>query len=74
MVVDGFCLEEKIHQGSMSSLWRVTREEETAPLVMKIPLLRDFDDPAAIVGFEVEQMILPVLSGPHVPRFIAAGD
>jgi nucleotide-binding universal stress UspA family protein len=41
---------------------------------MKIPLLRDFDDPTAIVGFEVEQMILPTLAGVHVPRFIAAGD
>src|SRR5262249_58559037 len=26
-----------------------------------------------IVGFEVEQMILPKLAGPHVPRFVAAG-
>ncbi len=44
-----------------------------APLLMKVPRLRDIDDPAAIVGFEVEQMILPRLSGPHVPRFVAAG-
>ena len=72
--IDGFRLEEKIHQGSMSVLWRARGAEEPGPLVMKIPLVRDFDDPAAIVGFEVEQMILPVLSGPHVPRFIAKGD
>ena len=32
---------------------------------------RDGDEPAPIVGFEVEQMILPRLSGPHVPRFVA---
>jgi nucleotide-binding universal stress UspA family protein len=31
-------------------------------------------DPAAIVSFEMEQMILPRLSGPHVPRFVANGD
>ncbi len=74
LVIDGFRLEEKIHQGSMATIWRVTREGEALPLAMKIPLLRDFDDPAAIVGFEVEQMILPTLSGPHVPRFVAAGD
>jgi len=72
--IDGYRLDEKIHQGNMSVLWRVRGAEEAAPLVMKIPLVRDFDDPAAIVGFEVEQMILPVLSGPHVPRFVAAGD
>jgi serine/threonine protein kinase len=73
-VIDGFLLEERIHQGSMATIWRVTRSGEASPLAMKIPLLRDFDDPAAIVGFEVEQMILPTLSGPHVPRVVAAGD
>ena len=39
---------------------------------MKMPFIGWGDDPGAIVGFEVEQMILPRLSGPHVPRFIAA--
>ena len=43
-------------------------------MAMKIPLLARHDDPAAIVGFEVERMILPTLSGPHVPAFIASGD
>jgi nucleotide-binding universal stress UspA family protein len=43
-------------------------------LLMKIPLLGDSSDPAGIVGFEVEQMIMPKLAGAHVPRFIAAGD
>lgn len=73
-LVDGFRLEEKIHQGNMSVIWRVTRGDASSPMVMKIPLLQEGDDPAAIVGFEVEQMILPTLSGVHVPRFIAAGD
>jgi len=73
-VIDGFRLEEKIHQGSMAEIWGVRRAESPAPLVMKIPSFRDSDDPAAIVGFEVEQMILPTLSGVHVPRFVAAGD
>jgi nucleotide-binding universal stress UspA family protein len=44
------------------------------PMVMKVPLLRRGEDPLTIVGFEVEQMILARLSGPHVPRFVAAGD
>src|SRR5215471_6819660 len=73
-VIDGFHLEEKVHQGSMSAIWRVTRGGDPIPLAMKVPLAREGDDPAAIVGFEVEQMILPTLSGVHVPRFIAAGD
>ena len=37
------------------------------PLVMKFPSLAEGDDVSSIVGFEVEQMILPRLSGPHVP-------
>jgi serine/threonine protein kinase len=72
-VIDGYTLEERIHEGSMSTLWRVTAPGQP-PRVMKMPLLREGDDPTAIVGFEVEQMILPVLQGPHVPLFIASGD
>ena len=41
---------------------------------MKVPCIKVGDDDATIVGFEVEQMILPALSGLHVPRFIATGD
>ncbi len=73
-VVDGFRLEQKIHQGSMAALWRVVHDDSPEPLIMKVPLLRYGDDPTAILGFEVEQMIMPLLDGPHVPRFVASGD
>jgi len=43
------------------------------PLVMKFPMLIDSDDPIPIVCFETEQMIMPRLSGRHVPRFVATG-
>jgi nucleotide-binding universal stress UspA family protein len=69
--VDGFVLHERLHRGGMAALWKVSREGVAAPAIMKIPLLGD--DPTAIVGFEVEQMILPLLRGPHVPRWIGAG-
>jgi eukaryotic-like serine/threonine-protein kinase len=72
--IDGYVLEEKLHQGSMAEIWLVRRPDVAGPLVMKIPSFRDSDDPASLVGFEVEQMILPTLSGVHVPRFLAAGD
>jgi len=72
--IDGFVIEEKLHEGGMATLWRVTHPEHDAPLLMKVPKIRDGDDPAAIVGFEMEQMILPRLSGKHVPRFVANGD
>ncbi len=58
----------------MAEIWLVRRPDVAGPLVMKIPAFRDMDDPASLVGFEVEQMILPTLSGVHVPRFLAAGD
>src|SRR5262249_36195764 len=74
LVINDFSLEERIHRGSMSELWRVTHSGWELPLAMKIPSLGEGHDSAAIVGFEVEQMIMPVLTGPHVPRFVAAGD
>lgn len=73
-VIDGFRLDERIHNGPMSSLWLASLEGSPEKLVMKIPSLAEGDDVSAIVGFEVEQMILPRLSGPHAPRFVAAGD
>src|SRR3954469_8580757 len=71
--IDGFRLEAKLYQGGMATLWRVTRPDIAFPLVMKLPRIDYGDDPAAIVGFELEQMILPTLAGHHVPRFVAAG-
>src|SRR3954449_11978012 len=70
--VDGFRLEERMHQGGMAVLWRVTHPAQRLPLVMKVPLIAYGEGPGAIVGFEVEQMILPRLSGPHAPTFVAA--
>src|ERR1019366_7246617 len=78
MIIDGFLLQEKIHKGGMATLWRVVRvasvQHEQPPLLMKIPILGDNNDPAAIVGFEVEQMIMPKLAGIHVPHFVGSGD
>ena len=82
-VIDGFRLEEALHRGGMATLWRVSRVQadgsaadgpDATPLIMKVPRIKGGEDPATIVGFEVERMIMPTLSGPHVPRFIAKGD
>lgn len=72
--IDGFRLEDLVHRGGMSELWHVTRPGDEMPMLMKVPLIKEGADPAAVVGFEMEQMIMPRLSGPHVPKFIAAGD
>ncbi|NYG33603.1 protein kinase [Sphaerotilus montanus] len=73
-MVDGFLLEERVHQGGMANLWRVSHPEHRGPMLMKVPRIKGGEDPATIVGFEVEMMILPMLKGVHVPRFIAKGD
>ncbi len=74
MEIDGFRLEERLHQGGMASLWRVTHPDHNLPMLMKLPRFKGGEDPASIVGFEVEQMILPMLAGVHVPQFVAKGD
>jgi nucleotide-binding universal stress UspA family protein len=43
-------------------------------LVMKVPRLGRGESTLGIESFEIEQMILPTLRGPHVPRFVATGD
>ena len=72
--LDGFVIGDLIHRGGMAHLWEVKRAGDDTPLLMKIPVLHEGEDPAAIVSFEMEQMILPRLSGPHVPHFVANGD
>jgi serine/threonine protein kinase len=83
-IVGGFRLDAALDRGGMGGFWRVSRadadpdppDEDPSPfpMMMKVPLLRRGEDPISIIGFEVEQMILSRLSGPHVPRFVAAGD
>ena len=81
-IVDGFRVEEQLHVGGMALLWRVSRVDaagrpltaDPMPLIRKVPRIKGGEDPATLVGYEVEQMILPALSGPHVPKFVARGD
>src|SRR6188472_3102908 len=72
--IDEFRLEEQLRSGGLSVLWRVSRVDLTFPVILKAPLLRHGENPLTIVSFETEAMILPRLSGPHVPRFVRAGD
>jgi eukaryotic-like serine/threonine-protein kinase len=72
--IDGFLVGECVHSGGMATLWSVTHPDIAVPLLMKIPRVSEGEDPAAIVSFEMEQMILPRLSGPHVPACFGTGD
>jgi non-specific serine/threonine protein kinase/protein-serine/threonine kinase len=73
-VLDGFTIGECVHHGGMATLWSVTNSEIAIPLLMKVPRVAEGEDPAAIVSFEMEQMILPRLKGKHVPAWFATGD
>ena len=74
MVIDGFRLEQRLRRGGMADIWRVSRDDIGTPIAMKVPLLDFEGDLALLVGFEVEQMIMAELKGPHVPRWFANGD
>ena len=43
-------------------------------MAMKVPRMTAGDGAENIVSFEVECQIMQALSGPHTPRFVAAGD
>lgn len=73
-VIDGFRIEERLHQGGMATVWRASRADVPLAVALKAPRAGNSDDPAAIVSFETELVILPRLAGPHVPLFVAAAD
>jgi serine/threonine protein kinase/nucleotide-binding universal stress UspA family protein len=73
-VIDGFRLVERLHVGGMAHIWKVSRDDMSPPAVLKAPIVQDGDDATCIVSFEMEQMILPLLTGVHAPKFIASGD
>ena len=76
--IDGFVVHECIHAGGMAHIYRVgyanAARDPGFPMAMKIPRMTTGDGAENIVSFEVELTILPTLSGPHAPRFVAAGD
>jgi serine/threonine protein kinase len=72
--IDGFTLGTCLYRGGFATIWEVTHPDHALPMVMKVPTILDGYDAPTIVGFEVEQMILPRLTGAHVPRVIAVGD
>lgn len=72
--IDGFVLGEKLHEGGFATIWDVTHPDHNQPMLMKVPTILDGLDGPTIVGFEIEQMIMPRLSGNHVPKVIAIGD
>ena len=73
-MVDDFLVWERVHAGAQGVIYRVTGPEAARPLLMKVPRLHSADAAESLLSYETEARILPELSGPHVPRFVAAGD
>jgi eukaryotic-like serine/threonine-protein kinase len=76
-VIDGFRVIGRLHAGGTAHLFRVETIkglDPGFPLVMKVPRVGHDQPTESILGYETEAMILPALHGPHVPRFVAAGD
>lgn len=76
--LDGFVIDACVHSGGMAHIYRVHYANGTRdpgfPMVMKVPRMTADDGAENIVSFEVEHQLLQVLTGAHVPRFVAAGD
>ena len=76
--LDGFVIEACLHAGGMAHVYRVNYHaaghDPGFLMAMKVPRMSTGDGAENLVGFEVETQILQSVSGPHVPRFVAAGD
>jgi len=73
--IDGFRIDGRIHAGGMAVIYGVRGDVDPGfPIVMKVPRLGPGEPAESVVSFEVEHMVLSALAGPHVPRFVAAGD
>ena len=76
-LIDGYRVGECIHHGGNGAIFLAEAPagaDPGFPLVMKAPRLGRGQPTLGIESFEIEQMILPTLAGPHVPRFVATGD
>src|SRR5712664_190719 len=73
--IDGFCLGERMHVGTMAWIYRLMGPDGPLPLIMKMPRVGPTERPANIISFEVERMVLGALAqSPHHPTLVAYGD
>ena len=73
--IDGFRLGERLHVGTMASIYRLAGAAGPLPLVIKIPHLGAGERAVNVIAFEVCRMVLGALAqSPHHPTLIAFGD
>ena len=74
--IAGYRVLSALHTGGNGYVYAVSAPTGTDPgfpLIMKVPGLGPGEPALGLVSFEVEQMIHPTLTGPHVPRLVASG-
>lgn len=74
MIIDGITIGEVLLKDGMVILSAALKDGLPTPAILKAPRLSHGEDPAAIVGFEMEMMILPRLSGRHGPKVYRVGE
>jgi eukaryotic-like serine/threonine-protein kinase len=72
--IDSFRLGACIHSGAQGRIFRVIAPERGFPMIMKVPRVGPGEPSENLISFETEALILPALSGPYVPRFVATGN
>ncbi|MDP2821080.1 MAG: serine/threonine-protein kinase, partial [Sulfuritalea sp.] len=72
--IAAYRVQEKLCEGGMAVLYHVAPTAGGEAGLLKVPKLEFGSPPACYAGFEVEQMILGRLAGPHVPRLFASGE
>src|SRR5258707_3366103 len=73
--IDGFCLGELLHTGSMASIYRLTGPHGPLPLIVKVPRLGPGERAVNVISFEVCRLVLGAIAqGPHHPTLVAYGD
>jgi nucleotide-binding universal stress UspA family protein len=73
--VGEFILGERIHSGAMGHIYAAMPLYGTGPgfpVIVKVPTLGR-GAATDMVGLETEIMLMPQLTGPHVPRYVASG-
>jgi len=73
-LIAGYRVLEKLYEGGMAVIYRVASGDGKEDCLLKTPKLGFGSHPACSAGFDVEQMILGRIAGPHVPRLLASGE
>jgi eukaryotic-like serine/threonine-protein kinase len=73
--IDGYCLGELIHAGSMATIYRLAGPRGALPLIIKVPRLGPGERSVNVIAFEVCRMVLGAIAqSPHHPTLVAFGD